>query len=402
MNVLFVSMLGINLKEHGIYSDLIHALLNSGHKVFLVDDQIIKDKDKNHKNLTIISTAVSITKFKNRYIKGLLSLVLEYIIIFAMIFKLRRESIDLMLYATPPIMYTHILKFCKKRYGCKTFLMLKDIFPQNAVDEGILTSNSIMFQYLRRKEKELYRLSDYIGCMSAENIRYLLNNNSEIKEDKVILFPNSIRLQSFKLRKKSILKLRERLGIDKNKVVFVFGGNLGIAQGIPFLIEVMRAVKYHPNIFFLIVGQGTHAESLKELAKTQKNVLYLSRLPEKRYRIILSLCDVGIVSLGEMYTIPNYPSRILSYMEAALPIMAFTDDVTDIRSLLEKDAKCGFWSPADNLKEAVNKIKLLSSDKKLRTSLGQNGRIYCKEHFDVNKNVKILETIYLSSLHESK
>lgn len=400
MNVLFVSMLGIHLQEHGIYSDLIHALLNSGHKVFLVDDQNIKIKDKNHKNLTIISTGISITKFKNRYFKGLLSLVLEFIIIFTMKFRLSHESIDLMLYATPPIMYTHILKFCKKRYRCMTFLMLKDIFPQNAVDEGILTSDSIIFQYLRRKEKELYHLSDYIGCMSPENIRYLLTNNSEIKEDKVILFPNSIQLQSYKLRKQSIDKLRERLGIDKNKIVFVFGGNLGIAQGISFLIKVIRAVADHPNIFFLIIGQGTHAESLKELVKTQKNVLYLDRLPKKKFSLLLTLCDVGIVSLGQMYTIPNYPSRILSYMEAALPIVAFTDNVTDIRSLVEKDAKCGFWSPADNLKEAINKIEFLSSDEKLRTWMGQNGRRYCKKHFDVNKNVKILETINLKNLHE--
>ncbi len=397
MNVLFVSMLGIDLKEGGIYSDLINALLNSGHKVFLVDDQPIKNIDKKHKNLIIISTGISITKFKNRYIKGLISLVLEFIIMFTMKFKLSHESIDLLLYATPPIMYTHILKFCKKRYRCMTFLMLKDIFPQNAVDEGILTSDSIMYKYFRRKEKELYHLSDYIGCMSAENIRYLLTNNSEINEDKVILFPNSIQLQSYKLRKQSIDKLRERLGIDKNKIVFVFAGNLGIAQGIPFLTKVIRAVANHPNIVFLIVGQGTHAESLKELAKTQKNVLFLDKLSKKKYSLLLALCDVGIVSLGHMYTIPNYPSRILSYMEAALPIVAFTDKVTDIRSLVEKEAKCGFWSPADNLKAAVNKIEFLSSDEKLRTWMGQNGRRYCKKHFDVNKNVKILESIYKKS-----
>lgn len=393
MTVLFVSMLGIHLKEHGIYSDLIHALLNSGHKVILVDDQNIRNTEKQHKNLRIVPIGISINKFKNRYIKGFLSLILEFIIILVMKFTVRQESIDVMLYATPPIMYTHLLKRCKRRYRCKTFLMLKDIFPQNAVDERILTRKSILFHYLRRKEKGLYHLSDYIGCMSPENIRYLLENNSEIKKDKVILFPNSIQLQSYRLRKEFINRLRERLCIDKNKVVFVFGGNLGIAQGISFLIKVMKAFENHPSAFFLIVGKGTHAESLKKLSKEQKNVLYLERLSTKRYARLLTICDVGIVSLGQMYTIPNYPSRMLSYMEAAIPILAITDKVTDVRNLVEKDANCGFWSSADNLESAVKNIELLTSDKKLRTRMGQNGRKYCKGHFDVKESVKILEGI---------
>lgn len=393
MNILFISMLGIRLEERGIYSDLIHGLMNAGHMVTLVDDQKKDTHRFSQEGLNILPIRLSITLFKCRYIKGLVSLLIEFLILCTLKTKLKKQNFDLLLYATPPIMYTHILRFCKKNYRCINFLMLKDIFPQNAVDEGLISKRSIMYQYFRNKEKKLYQLSDYIGCMSKRNIRYLLNKNPEIPKSKVLLFPNSIELRSINTIQETRKGIRKKLGIYEEKVVFVFGGNLGIAQGIPFLIQLIRALADHPLAYFLIVGSGTHMDKMKELAQSQENVQYVERLPRNEFDLLLTECNVGIVSLGGMYTIPNFPSRILSYMESALPILAITDRVTDVRILLEKEAKCGLWSLYKDLPSTVRNIEAFVNSEQMRLNMGWNGRKYCERHYDCNISINILEKL---------
>lgn len=394
MNILFISMLGIHLEERGIYSDLIHELIDAGHSVTLVDDQkknrCIDSKD----GLTLLPINLSITMFQCRYLKGMVSLLIEFIILITLKMKLKQQHFDLLLYATPPIMYTHILRFCKKNYQCSSFLMLKDIFPQNAVDEGLLSKKGFLYKYFRKKEKKLYQLSDYIGCMSKRNIRYLLTHNPGIPRSKVLLFPNSIKLHSLNRVQETKLSIRKKLGITKEKIVFVFGGNLGIAQGIPFLIKLLRTLENHPYAYFLIVGTGTDTDRIKELAQSQVNVQYLERLPRKEFDLLLSECNVGIVSLGGMYTIPNFPSRILSYMEAALPILAITDRVTDVRILLEKEAKCGRWSLYGDLPTAIRNVEAFVNEEQMRIDMGSNGRQYCEEHYDCMISIRILENLF--------
>jgi len=73
------------------------------------------------------------------------------------------------------------------------FQLLKDIFPQNAVDIGLIKEGGYIYKRLRNKEKRLYAVSDRIGCMSQANVKYLLAHNPEISQEKVHVNPNSIR-----------------------------------------------------------------------------------------------------------------------------------------------------------------------------------------------------------------
>lgn len=391
MNILLVSMIDICSEERRIYYDLIQALVEAGHKVTVIEEEKKGKVRESVTGLTVLPLWISITRIKNRYSKGIAALLIEFLILLMIHVKLKDKKFDLLLYATPPIMYTHIIQYCKKKYQCRAFLMLKDIFPQNAVDEGLIRKNSFMFRHFRRKEKRLYHLSDDIGCMSRENMNYIQSHNSELPEDKIIFFPNSIRLskQSGNPSRGSVMRVK--LGIPDDKVIFVFGGNLGKAQGIDFLISVMAALSQHDKAFFLMVGTGTQADILQDAAKKQWNLIYLKQLPRKEFEALLAECDVGIVSLGSMYTIPNYPSRMLSYMDAALPVLAITDGVTDIRSLVEKQAACGVWSLAGDMQAAIHNINQLCNDKQLRIGLGRNGRRYCEEYFSVGDSIAVLE-----------
>ena len=168
-------------------------------------------------------------------------------------------SFDLILYTTPPITFANVVKYIKKRDHAISYLMLKDIFPQNAVDLGILSRRGIkgiIYSYFRKKEKQLYQFTDYFGCMSPANCKYLLANNPEIDSTRVDVCPNITVINDVSIDSNTRTAIRSKYGIPLDKRVFVYGGNLGKPQGIPFVIECLKAVKSSHSLF-LIIGKGT-------------------------------------------------------------------------------------------------------------------------------------------------
>jgi glycosyltransferase involved in cell wall biosynthesis len=269
--------------------------------------------------------------------------------------------------------------------------MLKDILPQGAVDLGLINKRGIIYKVLRRKEENLYKLSDHIGCMSQANIDYLLKHNKYLKKEKIELFPNTIKVLPQKPKPINYVA-RKKLRLPIDKTIFVFGGNLGIPQGLEFLIDCIADLQNYYEAFFLIVGDGTERKNIEAKIKRLKleNVLLLQRLPKDDYDNLILECDVGLVSLDKRFTVPNYPSRTLAYMDMALPILAVTDKASDIKELLN-EAQCGLWAYSGEKIGFTEQVKNLCENKELCIQMGKNGRRYLEEKFDVSRSVKILE-----------
>ena len=219
---------------------------------------------------------------------------------------LSKENYDLILYATLPVTLANLVKYCKSKYHAKTFLMLKDIFPQNVVDLEMMSNTSIIYKYFRNQEKKYYKYSDYIGCMSQANLEYVLKYNPEINKKKVYIFPNSIKID-----------FDGKTEFNNKKTVFMFGGNLGKPQKIPLLINLSRKLKDYPKAEFVVVGDGTEQKKIREYVADEKpkNFVYNKRLPEKEYEKLLQTADIGIICLDQRFTIPNVPSRMQVYMK---------------------------------------------------------------------------------------
>ena len=199
-------------------------------------------------------------------------------------------------------------------------------------------------QYFRKQEKKLYVISDRIGCMSQANVDYVLKHNQEVDKTKIEVFPNCIEVNEISLteEEKKIIRLKYDLPLD-NKI-FVYGGNLGKPQGIPFIIECLKAEKDNKDVYFLMIGDGTEYSKLELYSKesNQENFKLLRRLPTEEFDRVIASCDVGLIFLDHRFTIPNFPSRILSYMQARLPVLACTDTATDVGKVIV-EGEFGWW-----------------------------------------------------------
>jgi hypothetical protein len=198
--------------------------------------------------------------------KGISILLLESQFIKAIKKKLSLIKFDLILYSTPPITFANVIKYLKQRDGSSTYLLLKDIFPQNAVDIGMIKPSGFIYNLFLEKEKNLYQISDWIGCMSQGNVDFLLKHNRFLNSDKVEICPNSIfPIPGPLYNEHENVKIREKFNIPLHAKLFIYGGNLGRPQGIDFMLKALTSMKFRKDLYFLIVGSGTEFNKIEYL-----------------------------------------------------------------------------------------------------------------------------------------
>jgi glycosyltransferase involved in cell wall biosynthesis len=221
-------------------------------------------------------------------------------------------------------------------------------------------------------------------------MKFVLKQNPFIQTDTVEVCPNSLEPKeiSFTGREKQLI--REEYNIPMDKTIFIYGGNLGKPQGIDFLIECLKSNEEKDNSFFLIVGAGTDYHKLSNHFSKEKpqNARLLKQLPKTEFEKLTASCDVGLIFLDNRFTIPNFPSRILSYMQASIPVLAATDVNTDIGSVIT-DGEFGYWCESGDLNkfnELVDKL----CDKDLRIMFGYNARVYLNDNYTSKNSYQII------------
>ena len=398
MNVLFLTLLGFRtIEESGIYTDLMREFVKNNHNVYIISPT---EKRKNEStelidggNYKILKLRIGNIQKTNVLEKGISTLALETKFIKGIKEHFANVKFDLVLYSTPPITLQKAVEYIKKRDHAKSYLLLKDIFPQNSLDLGILKKTGIkglLYNFLRRKEKRLYKYSDFIGCMSQANVDFILKNNPEIPPEVVEVCPNSIEPQPIVKDEALLTEIRNRYGTPADKTVFIYGGNLGKPQGIDFLIECIRANENNEQVCFLIVGSGTEFSKLKKYfdAEKPKNAKLFSQLPKDDYELLANSCDVGLIFLDKRFTIPNFPSRLLSYMQASMPVLAATDVNTDIGAVIE-EGNFGLWCESSDVMEFNKKVHQLC-EPDLRSMMCINARQYLENHYTAEHSYKII------------
>lgn len=396
MNIVLLTMSRIvSISKRGIYTDLMRKFRDEGHRVYIIAPL---ERGKNSfftvhgsqlmeiDGVTLLAVKTLNLQKTNVIEKGVGQIVIDRQFRQAIKRDLSSIRFDLILYSTPPITFSKAIKDLKHiSPEAKSYLLLKDIFPQNAVDLGMMSKtgvSGIIYRYFLKKERALYTISDYIGCMSPANVAYLLDHNPSISNDKVEVAPNSVELHHYSYHTKRN-ETRKKYGLPLDRPLFIYGGNLGKPQGIPFLINCLSANASRQDCFFVVIGTGTELPKLKNWYENTKphSVKVMDGLPKDEYDELVRSCDVGLIFLDHRFSIPNYPSRLLSYLENKMPVLCATDPNTDIGSIAEKNGY-GFWCESNSV-DAFNAIveKMIHSD---RLSMGEKGFAYLINNYLVD------------------
>jgi len=392
MNILFISIAWPAPGNKNLYSDLMDEFVLQGHRVHVAatrydDEGREKVSEENGiKILRIHSGKIMKTSYLR---KAIVLLTLGRKLGSAIKRYYGKERYDLIIAPTPPITLSLLFKRVKHIYKAPFYLLLKDIWPQGSLDHNVFRKYSIPWFYFRIHEKRLYRVANHIGTMSPMGVEYIRANNSYIPANKVEVCPNSIRPAEQAVANAGH-EIRDKYGIPRDACVFIFSGNLGVGHGLHFMLDVFKALSDYHGAYFVIGGAGTHFTFLeKQVAESSPgNVFLYNWLPREDFEQILATSDVGLILLYK-YTSPQFPSRLLSYLEYSKAVLCAVNRQTDIGSIVEEEG-CGLSVDHGDLDSFLEAVKYLSEHPKERKVMGEKARELIMDRYTVSHSYEII------------
>jgi colanic acid biosynthesis glycosyl transferase WcaI len=264
---------------------------------------------------------------------------------------------------------------------------IQDLFPQSAIDLGVLR-NPHLIRIFRRMESFLYRRADLVTAHSEGNRRYIINAGAS--PQRVTVIPNWIDTEAIKPGERHN-GLRARLGLEE-KFTVSFAGIMGFSQDLETVLECAALLEHQDDIAFLMVGDGVEKPKLEEFARKHRldNVHFLPMQPKDKYPEVLAASDVCLATLRREVRTPVVPSKILSIMAAARPVLASLPLEGDAPRLLYA-ARCGLAIAPGEPETMAGAIMQLLGDTALREAMGARGREYVVQHFSLKHAAELLE-----------
>ena len=258
---------------------------------------------------------------------------------------------DLIVWYSPTIFFGSAIYSLKRKYNCKVYLILRDLFPQWAIDTGII-KNKFIIIFLKYYEKFQYDVSDKIGVQSPKNLEYFYKSNLNLE---VLYNWTDFRNKFQKVK----TNYRKNFNLE-NKFVIVYGGNIGPAQDVNTFIYLSKKLINFNDIHILLVGDGSEHDYIKNQISINKltNISLYKSVDQSVFISLLSEFDVGLISLDKKFKTQNYPGKLLAYLEASIPIVACVNEGNDLIGFINSN-KIGLASSKnqkDRFLEDVIKI----------------------------------------------
>lgn len=384
-----------------IMQELAEGLKDRGYGVTVVTSyprHNLTDNDKNfHFDRITMEDEVEVLRIKtisphiaNYFLRGISQVILPYLFLYN-VKKFIKHKIDVVVVYSPPLPLAVAGRKIRDIYGAKYILNVQDLFPQNAIDLGIL-KNNMLIRYFEYMEKEAYSQADTIAVHS-ENNKIYLNERKGVLLDRIKVIHNWIDIEPYS-RALRTGRFRRMFNME-DKFIFLFAGVIGPSQGLDLIIKAAGKIKDVKAICFLIVGDGMEKKRLLKMAEeySLENVIFKPFVSKDEYPELVKDADAGLVCLSAMNKTPVVPGKILGYMAASIPVVAFLNKESDGHQII-KDADCGYSEISDNVEKAVETIKKIYNERNRLKKYGENGFSYVKENFERNACINQLEEIF--------
>jgi glycosyltransferase involved in cell wall biosynthesis len=277
-----------------------------------------------------------------------------------------------------------------RRSGVRTLLNIQDLFPQNAIDLGILRNKS-QIKFFQALERFAYRTADVVTVHSEGNRQMLLTQHPAFA-NKIKLLHNWVDVEHHSTEH-SAVDFRQKWAIT-HKYIAVFAGVMGPSQYLDLILAIAEQLEEQTDLLFLMVGDGKEKARLEQLAsaKQLKNVRFEGFISRDVYPDLLAACSIGLVCLSPQNQTPVVPGKILGHMAAGLPVAAFLHTNSDAHSMIA-EAACGISANSGNLSACVEALQDLLADEASFAEIGQRGKSYALAHFSKEVCVTQLEAM---------
>jgi len=286
-----------------------------------------------------------------------------------------------------------------RRKGARYLLNVQDLFPQNAIDLGILRS-PLQIKLFKTLERHAYKTADVVTVHSEGNKKVLIKEHPNIAQRLKILH-NWIDIDHHTTANVAHTDanhdFRIKWGISQRHVA-IFAGVMGPSQYLDLILDIAENMQDRTDLLFLLVGDGKEKKRLQDLAQSKNlsNVRFEGFVSRETYPKLLNACTIGLVCLSPQNKTPVVPGKILGHMAAGLPVAAFLHKASDGHELIQA-AHCGISADSADFENCIRAMRTLLSNEKTLQVLGQAGKDYAVAHFSREVCVTQLEQMLLKT-----
>lgn len=368
--------------------ELAIELIKKGHEVYVITPD--SDLKENYKVSDIYG--VKVLFFKSGKIKNvnyLKRVINEFLLSFRawkyLKNEIKQDGCDLVVYYSPSIFWSHLVRKIKRQFKCKSFLILRDLFPQWVIDNGMIKKYSPIALYFKFFEKLNYKYADTIALQSPANLEWFnRTHNKKNNKNSIVMYnwaDNNPVKSDGNFRKKHSLE---------DKIIYFYGGNIGHAQDMSNIMQLAQKMLKHENAHFLLLGDGDELQLIKDymINKNLKNVTILPPVSQQEFKKILSEIDVGLFSLNKFHKTHNFPGKLLGYMVQSIPILGSVNPGNDLIDLINSnDAGLVSINGEYDLFLEHAEILLKESERKV---IGANANKLLKKYFSVESATDVI------------
>ncbi|MBI4135637.1 glycosyltransferase family 4 protein [Candidatus Uhrbacteria bacterium] len=302
------------------------------------------------------------------------------------------ERVGAVVVYSPPLPLAQFGAWIKTRYGAKYLLNIQDIFPQNAIDLGLLRS-SVLKKFFERMESAAYQSADALTTHTEGGKNFIIQKK-RVPVRKISVISNWIDTAAYEHARRTGM-FRSRFGLE-DKFIILFPGVLGPAQNLDYAIEIAREVSNIPEIIFLFVGEGTEKKQLEE--KTRRyglsNVRFESFVSAEQYPALVKDADIGFLCLGSANRTAAVPGKLWGFMAAALPVIGFLNKESEGHNII-RSARCGYAIVPERVEDGAMLLRKMWAEREALKELGKNGYHYVRTHFSKEGCVGMIEKLLI-------
>lgn len=285
-----------------------------------------------------------------------------------------------------PITQFYPALLLKKMQNVPVYFWVMDLWPESLEIAGGV-KNKFVLNFFKKMVIGFYKNSEKILITSKGFKKSILEKGDF--ESKLEYFPN--------WAEDAISEGDKNFPVPNLPTGFkvMFAGNVGEAQDMDGIMNAALKLKDHPEIKFIIVGDGRKMPYVQEFIQKnnlKQTVVTVGRFPVDAMASFFDKSDVMLVSLKDdkIFNL-TVPAKVQAYMSASKPIVAMLNG--EGAEIID-EAKCGLAVPAGDSKELAATILRMSHLPSLElTKMGENSRYFFQENYQLSSCIDNLERI---------
>lgn len=301
--------------------------------------------------------------------------------------KIKKGQSIVVVSAPPSLPFITALaaKIRRARYN----LIVQDKYPETLVAVGKTSSDSMFVKIFNKLNAWLYSGAEKI-IVVGRDMRELVEAQMKDKSNRkttIEVIQNWASLEEIEPTRREHNELLKELGI-LDKFVFLYAGNMGHPQDLESIVECAEKLKNDERFHFLFLGSGVKRKWLETRVRENSltNATILSPRPRAEQKLFLNACDIGLVSLVKGMRGVAMPSRTYNFLAAGKPILALTEENSEVARVIEED-RVGWIVPPSEPTKLLKIIYKIYDERNLLSDIGQRARESALDKYSVETAV---------------